>query len=565
MPDIRQRGIARPASMGARYQLGPGGWGGVGSRVRDETPRPAWIDIESSEPNIQQLYSMWGGDGPVSAPDPATDEAINQAAVVEAMNQTIAFQRTSSSSAQRVTQPSPLSGIPRSAVVDDSSDFDYGAPPIQSGRSESLEGESPSYEIQSDNFGSISGNVNQEDNSEMSSTVAHVFGQRASYPTLEKHPLINGTHLAGVEIELENMHMSRPRFNYWTAKSDGSLRNGGMEFVFSNPWGGRDLYNAAIEIDTFLFENNPEETWRCSTHVHVDVRDMTSAQVKKMILAYTVYERILFRCSGWHRYKNNFCVALGFAQEQINTLSNAWSLDGASFFNQLVTNWDKYSAMNLLPMTSFGSIEFRISEAKWRKGRLIRLVNRFLSLKEIAMTFEGTEDELLEYLLTAPINKVIRKGLPRILPDAQQDIEMGFKLAHDIISMGRIRRRNIHHFEPDLNDGTRVVTTLGFNAGWSHIRDRLTRRMGGSMTFPDVQPSMYTFKWLAELQDMCEQHGAQFDLEWFTSVSLSRQHRELYRTYRQERHIRPVPVVHDDVEEDDDDDDGSSPTPPEFW
>ncbi|MFW3388497.1 UNVERIFIED_CONTAM: hypothetical protein RF648_21140, partial [Kocuria sp. CPCC 205274] len=104
-------------------------------------------------------------------------------------------------------------------------------------------------------------------------TVASTFGMRVNYPSIEKHPLIVGTHLAGVEIELENLAIEHPSFRYWTAKNDGSLRNNGMEFVCSHPWGGVDLYNAAVEIDGFLFGNNPDDTWRCSTHVHVDVRD----------------------------------------------------------------------------------------------------------------------------------------------------------------------------------------------------------------------------------------------------------------------------------------------------
>ncbi|MCS5736802.1 amidoligase family protein, partial [Herbiconiux daphne] len=273
-----------------------------------------------------------------------------------------------------------------------------------------------------DNSQTFSGNV--PEGQEMT-TIASEFGLRASYPSIEQHPLIVGTNLAGVEIELENLRMERPRFNYWTAKGDGSLRNNGMEFVFSSPWGGVDLYNAAIEIDSFLFDNNPDDNWRCSTHVHIDVRNMNVKQLKRLVLAYVFYERVLFKCSGWHRYKNNFCMALGFAQEQLSTLSTAWQYNDGQFLNHIISNWDKYSAMNFLPMSTFGSVEFRISEAKWRKGRLIRLVNRFISLKEIAMNSDVDDAEFIELLINTPIQKVIRKGLPRQLPEVQEDIEVG--------------------------------------------------------------------------------------------------------------------------------------------
>lgn len=407
----------------------------------------------------------------------------------------------------------------------------------------------------SDSF--ISGNVHREENSEMS-TVAQYFGRRASYPTIEKHPLIVGTYLAGVEIELENMNVGTPSFNYWDAKDDGSLRNNGKEFVFSSPWGGRDLYNAAIEIDGFLFDNHPEETWRCSTHVHIDVRDMNVAQVKKMILAYAMYERILFQCSGAHRYKNNFCVALGFAQEQLNTLGNAWSENSDQFFSRITEGWDKYSAMNLLPMSSFGSIEFRISEAKWRKGRLIRLVNRFLSLKEIAMNFTGTEEEMLEYMLTTPIQKVIRKGLPRVMPDVTKDVEYGFKIAHDIISLNKIRARHIKYLHPNLEDGTRVIDATIFEPGWSHLFGGITgHRLNSAnpVRMEARQPAQMTFGFLRELQGYARERRCQFDLDWFLPEQNRAQLRSLYSSF----------CAAQEQGREDEDDEPEVDNNPEFW
>lgn len=408
----------------------------------------------------------------------------------------------------------------------------------------------------------ISGNV--EADSEMQ-TIAQIVGHRATYPTLEKHPLIVGTHLAGVEIELEGITARAPRFSYWTAKGDGSLRNRGMEFVCSSPWGGRDLYNAAIEIDGWLFTAQPEDTWRCSTHVHIDVRDMTVPQLKRMILAYAVYERILFKCSGFHRYKNNFCVALGFAQELVTTLSNAWALNDSQFISRLTGSWDKYSSINMLPINQFGSVEFRISEAKWRKGRLIRLVNRFLSLKEIAMQpFEGTESEFIQMLVNTPIGKIIRKGLPKVLPDAEMDIEIGYKLAHDIISMATLRRRGIRQLVPNLEDGTRQFDVEIFEPGYEHIRTRINRADVG-VEIPREAPATINFSWWYEVENLMVQMGHTYERSWFTASTNNRQVHSLFGEYVDARHAeeRGERRRHRDetVEREDDEDD----TSPEFW
>ena len=410
----------------------------------------------------------------------------------------------------RSSSPSPYAG--------------YGSPEEDHGRVDNSSQSSP-----------LSGNV--EVNSQMV-TVAQVFGHRASYPTIEGHPLIVGTHLAGVEIELENIRNSAPNFQYWEAKSDGSLRNGGMEFVCSSPWGGRDLYEAAIEIDGYLFGSNPDESWRCSTHVHVDVRDMNAAQLKRMILAYIFYERVLFKCSGWHRYKNNFCVALGFAQEQLAILSRNWNLPDNEFMRNIAGSWDKYSSLNLLPMQNFGSVEFRISEAKWRKGKLIRLTNRFLSLKELAVNFEGTDHAFIEQLMTTPLHLALRKSLPKVLPpDFQEDLEIGYKLAHDVVSMAPLRRRlsYIHVVQSaGLDDSRRMAVNLN-NHYWSHLRAHLEASSGGTWNVEVNKPATVTFAWLYELKEKCREWNITFDLDWFEPTMLVRQQREMLHQYVSEQ------------------------------
>lgn len=300
-------------------------------------------------------------------------------------------------------------------------------------------GEQPEPEVY--NYQPIFGNISEVP---IMKTVASHFGIRTTHRSIEKHPLVVGEYLAGVEIELENLEIYDTSFRYWTVKSDGSLRNNGLEFVCSNPWGGANLYKAAIEIDDFLSKRHPDATWRCSTHVHVDVRDMTVAQIKKMILAYVFYERVLFKCSGFHRYKNNFCIALGFAQSQLECLGELWSLNDAMFLDNLLNSWNKYTAINFRPMCRFGSIEFRISEAKWHKGQLIRLVNRFLSLKEIAVANgEMSDEHFLELLKSSKASDVIRKGIPKDIGNINEDLEVGYKLAYDILSFAKLRRRRL--------------------------------------------------------------------------------------------------------------------------
>lgn len=265
--------------------------------------------------------------------------------------------------------------------------------------------------------------------------VAQVFGY--SIPSAcTPHIQVAGITRAGIEIELENITDTNLNTGYWRSITDGSLRNRGREFVFNGAHGGTDLFLACVELDTFLGRQNPDGNWRCSTHVHVDVRELNATQIKNILLTYMVYEKLLFRLSGFHRYTNNFCAAFGFAQHQLQLLAQNWHTDGERFLHNISTVWDKYSALNLRPLSSFGSIEFRSSAAEWRKGKLIRLANRFLALRDFGAGWEGSHEELLQHLATLNPRDVMRKGIPPkdLTEGWEEDISVGIKLAHDLLA-----------------------------------------------------------------------------------------------------------------------------------
>lgn len=64
--------------------------------------------------------------------------------------------------------------------------------------------------------------------------------------------------------------------------------------------------------------------------------------------------------------------------------------------------WPKYTAINLQPMMSLGTIEFRGSEALIKKGELLRIVNRLLVLKNLARSKEERWDLLAQVANTYP-------------------------------------------------------------------------------------------------------------------------------------------------------------------
>lgn len=260
-------------------------------------------------------------------------------------------------------------------------------------------------------------------------TVAQAFNKREMTHTAE-HPNIVMQCGVGIELELEGVsHLDVP---LWNCTEDGSLRDG-CEMVCSRPYNGQQLYRAIHNLSEVVSKSEAEGTWRCSTHVHMDMRDADSNILKKTILAWCFYEKVMFKCSGFHRYRSNFCPAFAVVQAQVMNASECFNHDGSEFFSRLIMNWDKYTSLNLLPLSQFGSIEFRISEPKWKRSQLLNLVNRYLTLKKLAVENASmTNDEFVEHLNNIRFEPMLAH-LPLDYSPDESDLECGYRLARDVL------------------------------------------------------------------------------------------------------------------------------------
>lgn len=161
----------------------------------------------------------------------------------------------------------------------------------------------------------------------------------------------------GVEIEVEQCGpMNYPMMMYWSIERDGSLRgDDAREFKTVFPC---TCYDAMLALGEFfslvemrrkvkksLFNFNE----RTSIHVHVDVRDLTEAQIKAATKLYMIFERSFFDLIGRERRHNIFCIPVSESNLVVAKRREK------GFYR----DWDKYCALNLAPINNFGTIEFR--------------------------------------------------------------------------------------------------------------------------------------------------------------------------------------------------------------
>jgi len=211
----------------------------------------------------------------------------------------------------------------------------------------------------------------------------------------------------GIEVEVEGIHGEVGAVApFWKLIEDGSLRNHGYEFV-STPIKGKAIPAALHQLKTELTRSSPKHDFseRTSVHVHMNVRDLTCESFMTMLMTYLVFEstlyKFIFDTCGRKRSDNIFCVPIQESGVTSMALDRAILLfergDNKLAMHTLNSSWKKYAGINLVPIRSFGTVEFRHLGGIMDIGRIMTWINLLLSIKKhsIAFPYEMIKDRIL--------------------------------------------------------------------------------------------------------------------------------------------------------------------------
>jgi hypothetical protein len=211
----------------------------------------------------------------------------------------------------------------------------------------------------------------------------------------------------GVEFEYENVRWSDDGVTaplaerYFDFHTDNSLRNHGQEFVSKVGYTGEDVLKLTDVLTRQILpklHRQVECSKRTSFHVHWSIDHLTEEQIKQIVLAYLVTEKIFFKLSG-DRADNIFCVPL------INAPTNwqKWFTTSSPFITATIRgvyvslDWAKYAALNLLPIYKLGTIEFRHHEGTANGRAMYDWILTINNLINWALSFKSY-NELLKTL-----------------------------------------------------------------------------------------------------------------------------------------------------------------------
>lgn len=204
------------------------------------------------------------------------------------------------------------------------------------------------------------------------STIAEVLGIKSPKPWVIKAQEAGSFPelMMGAELEVEecnhdsDWYSERTNKLGWQTTTDGSLRgantqrhghNGGYAYEFiSKPMQQQNLLPSLKEFLAITGFGPANYTDRTSVHLHVNCLDLTFDQVSAVALNYTVVEEILFRFIGQEREHNIYCIP--WAQCRMNhDMVARIQADSVGTLKR----WQKYTALNLLPLVNQGTVEFR--------------------------------------------------------------------------------------------------------------------------------------------------------------------------------------------------------------
>ena len=221
-------------------------------------------------------------------------------------------------------------------------------------------------------------------------TIQSIFGlSPVTKPQIRLGDLVSTTQI-GVEVEVENV-IDPPSIPGWRCIPDGSLRNHGVEYVFRGPIGGMSACTRLTQLEAKLGAvTNKDFSVRTSVHVHMDAREMSWKQVSDLVILYAMVEPYLFSICGKERADSIYALSLFRGQQQVSKLCDIIRLGPA----RIAQYWTKYSAINLLSLTRFGSIEFRGHSGTCNKDKLVNWINHLLYLKKYVMDSDNSLDTL---------------------------------------------------------------------------------------------------------------------------------------------------------------------------
>lgn len=237
----------------------------------------------------------------------------------------------------------------------------------------------------------------------------------------------------GIEIETEGKGIRPVENKFWQTTHDGSLRgrypDETAEFIIN---GIIPFAKVEEAIDNLILEQAAAEfafSFRTSVHVHLNVQDLTHAQLCNLIYTYYLLEGSLMDFCGDTRKANRFCLRLNDAEGVIPELREIFKNEDHLLLVRADTI--RYASLNLEAFKKFGSIEFRGMRGTMDKAVLLPWIKMIEALRVYAVS-KATPMDIHNELREVGVDRFAANVFGDMLKVNAQSVAESYSLSLDL-------------------------------------------------------------------------------------------------------------------------------------
>lgn len=248
----------------------------------------------------------------------------------------------------------------------------------------------------------------------------------------------------GIEIEMEADDIGFPMPpKPWASDHDGSLKAAyAIEYLTKGPLKKENVAKALEDLNKSLvnYGTPVNESIRAGVHVHLNCQNMTIKQMFHVALTYLAMETALVRWCGPNRVGNHFCLRSSDAEQQLERIR--WSIMQGSLAG-LTDYSNRYSSLNLAPLASFGSIEFRAMQTHPGLLGINEWVQMIDAIKNYGLGLNNLQDIASEISFHGPsmwVREVLGDKLFKLVnyPQLDKDVMKDLRNIQPILYAGDV-------------------------------------------------------------------------------------------------------------------------------
>lgn len=156
------------------------------------------------------------------------------------------------------------------------------------------------------------------------------------------------------------------------------------EEIITPPVGGDHAFDCIKELGEAMLKSKVKVDNRCSVHVHVDAKDLSIDDIKKLAIVYSKVEPLLYIIGGHERYDNDYCCPIADALQAALNKKVHWKQYLSKTYGLIGSPYDRhdgarYKGLNLVPWL-YGkprnrdntTVEFRIHKYTDNWKRIVK-------------------------------------------------------------------------------------------------------------------------------------------------------------------------------------------------